>query len=328
MRILITGATGFIGGRLALAAAAAGHQPRGFSLVNGPLQAETARRLERAGMPLLIGSVDDAAELDAAVADIEVVIHLAAAQHEADQPDSFFRKVNVDGSLAVFRAARRAGVRRFVYGSTIGVYGQGAAATLDETSKPDPDNAYGRSKLEAESALLAEAAPPELVICRIGEAYGPGDGRLVKIFKAVKKGLPCRVGKGANLHQPIHVEDLNQGLLAAASRPGIAGERFLLPGPSVVDSRVMIDEIAAAMHKKPPPALPMLPFKLAAIAMEATMPKLGLKPPLHRRRLDFFTKNLVFDLQKSKQQLGFEPNIDYARGIRETCDWYRANGVV
>jgi dihydroflavonol-4-reductase len=180
----------------------------------------------------------------------------------------------------------------------------------------------------AEEALLAEAAPPELVICRIGEAYGHGDGRLVKVFKAVQKGIPCRIGKGGNLHQPIHVVDLVQGLLAAASRPGIAGECFVLAGPSVVDSRAMIDEIAAALHKKPPPALPMLPFKLAAIAMEATMPKLGLKPPLSRRRLDFFTKNLVFDLTRSRQQLAFEPRIDLTRGIRETCDWYRANGVV
>ena len=153
------------------------------------------------------------------VAGRDTIIHLAAAQHESGVPDSYFETVNVAGTRNLLAASRDAGVRRFVYGSTIGVYGSAASGTLDESSPPNPDNVYGRTKLAAERVVREQGTDFETCIVRISETYGPGDFRLLKLFRAIDRGKFLMIGSGENRRQAMHVDDLVRALLIAAVHP-------------------------------------------------------------------------------------------------------------
>lgn len=257
------------------------------------------------------------------VAGIDAIIHLAAAEHEINVPDGHFEKINHNATRSLFEAAREAGTLRFVQGSTIGVYGT-QSGTIDETTPVAPDNVYGRTKLEAEHWLREQEGQPAVVVIRIGETYGPGDRRLLKLFRGIAAGRFPLLGRGRNLHHPIYVDDLCRGLLAAAERPLRGGEVFVLAGPAPVTTNEMVSAVAAAVDRPPPRLrLPLGPFLAAATVLESALRPLGVQPPLHRRRMDFFIKSLSFSLDGARHGLGFEPAVPFAEGARLTAGWYR-----
>ncbi|MGH8324608.1 MAG: NAD-dependent epimerase/dehydratase family protein, partial [Steroidobacteraceae bacterium] len=141
--VLITGASGFIGCRLAQLAAVAGYRVTGLTAVNSDVERMRCKTLAAAGVPVVSAPLDDLGKIEQALQGQEVIIHLAAAQHEAHQPESYFHRVNVDGTRDLLELAAKARVRRFVHGSTIGVYGSVANGVLNETSPLAPDNPYG-----------------------------------------------------------------------------------------------------------------------------------------------------------------------------------------
>jgi nucleoside-diphosphate-sugar epimerase len=327
--LLITGGTGFIGSRLALAARAEGRNVVVTGQANTDGERQRLRDLEASGISVAVGPLQDPALARTLVEGCDAVIHLAAAQHEANVPDEHFESVNVGGTRTLLAASRDAGVRRFVYGSTIGVYGAALDGKLDEASATHPDNVYGRTKLAAERVVREAGDGIETCIVRISETYGPGDFRLLKLFRAVARGAFVMIGDGANERQVIHVSDLAQGLLQAAEQPRAAGQTFVLAGSEVMTTRDMVSHIAQALGK-PVPRLrvPLWPFMAAALVFEKTMKPLGVQPPLHRRRLDFFRKSFVFSTDKARAFLGFEPSRRFTEGAAETAEWYRSRGYL
>ena len=145
----------------------------------------------------------------------------------------------------LIEASKRAGVERFVYGSTIGVYGEYADGPLDENTPPRPLNIYGRSKLAAEEVVKSHRGELPMSIVRISETYGPGDFRLLKLFRALDRGRFLIIGSGQNQRQAIHVRDLVQGLLLAATHPAAVGETFVLAGQETMTTREMVEHVAA-----------------------------------------------------------------------------------
>jgi dihydroflavonol-4-reductase len=328
MRVLVTGATGFIGSRLTMAAAALGHAAVAAGLTATSATATNAERLRQAGIEVRVGPIEDLAREPAALSGLDAIIHLAAAQHEMGVPNAHFRQVNVEATAGLLAAARTARVGRFVYGSTIGIYGH-TNGQVNENTPPAPDNIYGLTKHEAEQLVLAEAASLPVVVMRISEAYGPGDTRLLKLFRAIGRGRFFHIGEGANLHHPIYVDDLVQGLLLGATHPGAAGEVFVLPGKEVVTTNQMVDAIATALEvPRPKLRLPVWPFLGAASVMETVLRPLRIEPPLHRRRMDFFVKNFRLDGAKVLSGLGFAPETSFAQGARRTALWYREGGML
>ena len=324
MRLLITGGTGFIGSRLALSARGQGHEVIVTGLLNNPAETLARGCLARAGIEVAILSVSELAQ-SAVLRGVDAVIHLAAAQHEVKKPDSHFRAVNVQGTATLLEACCTAGVGRFVHGSTIGVYGD-REGVLDETTPPAPENIYGITKLEAERVVLAAQGLP-VVVVRISEVYGPGDRRLLKLFQAIKRGRFFHIGPGTNLHHPIYVEDLARGLLLAAERPAAVGEVLVLPGRQPVTTDEMVAAVAAAVGKPSPRLrLPLRPFSAAAVVLEASLRPLGIQPPLHRRRMDFFRKSFTFAGGKAERVLGFTPEVDFRQGAMLTARWYQEIG--
>lgn len=329
MKLLVTGATGFIGAWLCERTLMDGHDVLGFGLDRLEIERERKGRLEAAGGAVEIGSLEDEALLSRLVRDRDVVIHLAAAQHESNVPDAHFRAVNVEGTRKLVRASREAGVGRFVYGSTIGVFGSAADTPLDESSPVSPGNIYAATKLEAEDVVRSESADMPWCIARISEAYGPGDGRLLKLFKSIDKGLFPMIGAGANERHPVYVDDLVDGLMLAARRPEAVGETFVLAGKEILTTRETAEAIAAALGKPLRTLrLPLWAMNAAALVLESTLPRVGLSPPLNRRRLDFFVKRFHFSQDKPRRLLGYEPEVGFREGAARTAAWYRENGYL
>lgn|SRR5512138_363739 len=328
-RIVITGATGFIGSRLALQAHRLGLDVVAAGRELSPLETERANELRAAGVRLAIGKLQEPAHARELVTAADAIIHLAAAQHEAGMPEAYFRDVNVLGTRVLLEAAREHGVRRFVYGSSIGVYGTSGDDVLDETSALRPDNIYTRTKLEAEEVVASFAQQLETSVVRISETYGPSDFRLLKLFRAIDRGHFVIVGSGANRRQCLHVNDLTRALLLTAQHPLAVDQTFVIAGAESMTTNEMARLIAAALNRRTPKLhAPLWPFKLAASTCEAICPPLGIQPPLHRRRLDFFTKSFVFSTTKAQTLLGFQPEIDFATGAADTVRWYRARGFL
>jgi nucleoside-diphosphate-sugar epimerase len=290
------------------------------------LERERLQELRAAGVTVEPGVLQDASFVEQLLVGCDIVIHLAAAQHEAGAPDAYFRSVNVDAVRILLDAARRSGLRRFVYGSTMGVFGA-ADDAIDESAPLAPDNIYTRTKLEAEELVRACADAFETCVVRIAETYGPGDLRLLKLFRAIDRGRFLMIGSGSNRRQCIHVNDLIRGLMLAALHPAAAGETFILAGREVMTTHDMVRDIATALERPTPRGrVPLWPFTLAARALETVLPPLRITPPLHSRRLDFFRKSFVLSTTKAQRLLGFQPEIDFLTGAADTARWYRTRG--
>lgn len=329
MNILITGGTGFIGCRLALKLLEEGERVRVLGQANNEHEDENRKLLEAHGAEVVMASVTDRAAMFQAVEGMDYVYHFAAAQHEANVPDQLFHDVNVTGTQNLLDASVAAGVRRFIHGSTIGVYGSAMEGVIDEASPLRPDNIYGITKLEGEKLVLSYADKLPVVVIRISEVYGPGDFRLLKLFKGIDKGMFFKIGDGKNLHHLIYVDDLIAGFRAAATAEEALGEIFILAGKEPLTTDDMIDTIANALDTTLPPVRAPLPlFMGAAVAMETTLRPLGIQPPLHRRRMDFFKKSFAFDSSKAAEKLGFQPQYSFEAGVAETANWYAEQGYL
>lgn len=328
MRVLITGGTGFIGSRLALRCLAEGYSVRVLGQENTPAEVANRRAIEDEGAEVVLGSVTQSELVENLSVDVDTVFHLAAAQHEMNVPDQHFRDVNVGGTRNVLQACVSGGVKRVVHGSTIGVYGE-AREVIDEATACNPDNIYGKTKLEGERLALSFLDKLDVVAVRIPEVYGPGDRRLLKLFKAIDRGTFFIIGSGKNLHHPMYVDDLLDGLRLAAAVREAVGEIILLAGKNAVTTNEMVASVARAVGKVSPRfRAPMFPFAAAATVMELTLRPLGIQPPLHRRRLDFFRKSFTLSAERARDLLDFSPRVDFEEGARRTAAWYRESGLL
>jgi len=287
------------------------------------------RELATAGIKVELGDLREPEFVARLMAGRNAVIHLAAAQHEGHMSDEHFRSVNVTATRLLLEASRAAGVRRFVYGSTMGIHGSSEKGAIHEDSEPQALNIYTQTKLAAEAVVREFSRAFETAIVRIAETYGPGDLRLLKLFKAIDRGRFVMIGTGDNLRQPIYIDDLIRGLLAALEQPAAVGEAILLAGNELMTTKQMVAHIATALER-PSPGLhiPMWPVLVAANVSHAVLRPLGIRSPLQPRSLDFFRKSFEFSTTKAKVLLQVEPATRFVDGARATLAWYRAQGYM
>jgi nucleoside-diphosphate-sugar epimerase/2-polyprenyl-3-methyl-5-hydroxy-6-metoxy-1,4-benzoquinol methylase len=328
MNVFITGGTGFIGSRLALKCLERGDRVLILGQENTAAEKQNKLLLQRKGAEVVLGSVADQNLVTRLTEGIDVIFHLAAAQHEANISNNVFREVNVYGTQNVLEAGVASGVKKIVHGSTIGVYGS-SDSPLSEDSSCKPENIYGLTKLEGEKRVLSFRDKIPLVIIRISETYGPGDRRLLKLFRAIHKKAFFKIGSGQNLHQLIYIDDLTEGLLQAANSQRAVNETILLVGRTAITTDEMVETIAGALKVKLPRfRAPLFPFLFLAMIMELVLRPLGIQPPLHRRRMDFFKKSFSFSTNKGFDLLGFTPQFNFKKGVTETAQWYREMGLL
>jgi dihydroflavonol-4-reductase len=329
LRLLVTGVSGFIGSRLALHLHRVGIDATFVGRDVNDIERARLRELGRAGIDVQLGDLREPSFVEKIVGGRNVVLHLAAAQHESHMGDEYFHSTNVAATQLLLQKSRAAGIVRFVYGSSMGVYGSSKNGTINDATEPQPLNIYTRTKLEAEAAVRAYAKHLEPVIVRIGETYGPGDLRLLKLFRSVDNGRFMMIGNGQNLRQPIYVEDLIRGLFAAIVTQQAAGETMVLAGNEPMTTADMVRDVAAALERPIPRwRVPMWPVLALAFGLNAILQPLRKHSPLHPRSLDFFRRSFVFTTTNAKSVLGVEPTTRFTDGACATLAWYRAQGYM
>ncbi|HEX2248943.1 MAG TPA: NAD-dependent epimerase/dehydratase family protein [Gemmatimonadales bacterium] len=324
--ILVTGATGFTGSHLVRSLVADGMRVR-------VLARSATRAVARlpADIEVVEGEISDPPSLARALEGVKQVYHLAAAYREARHKEEYYWTVNFEGTRAMLDAARAAGVRRFVHCSTVGVLSHIANPPADERQPHNPADVYQRTKSEAEKLALArhEPAGMTVAVARPTAIYGPGDTRLLKLFRSIATRRFIMLGSGEIYYHMVYVSDLISGLRLLGEHPRAAGEVFTLGGEGYFQLRAIVDLIARLLEVSPPrQRLPAWPFQLAGSVCERICVPFGIEPPIYRRRVDFFTKSRAFSIQKAKQMLGYAPAVDLESGFRRTIDWYRANGLL
>lgn len=322
MRIFVTGATGFVGAYFVERARAGGHDVIGLYRSDAdPRRRALLTHLRALGAEMRCGDITDRAALRRAAEGADCVCHFAAAFRESGVTDDHFRSVNVAGTANVLDAARRVGARRFVHCSTAGVYGQRSSGLIDERAPARPWNIYEQTKLAAEEEVrrLTHMAGMEYVILRPVAVYGPRDERLLRLFRAVAKGRFPLFGRGEGRRHMIYVTDLAEAFLCACSAPGAANHELIVAGPQAVPLRELLELLAAiAQRKSFGPRLPLAPMLACAAITEDVCRWLRVKPPLYRRRMDFYLNDAAFDSRLAQRVLGWTPKVDLREGLSRT----------
>ena len=328
MKYLITGATGFIGPHLVRKLVSDGHTCR--CLVRADSNVEP---LKESGVELVEGDITQAETLKGIADGIDRVLHMATLGHMANfrVTESMFDAINVQGTQNVTTEALRAGVQRVVHCSTVAAMGICEDVPATEESLCNPHHPYGRSKLKAEQNVLSMIKDKNLpaVIIRFSMVYGPGDSRdILKLTRMAKKGLFPKVGNRPKLTPLIHVDDAIQGLLQAAENGGV-GEIYLITNRDSLP----FDEIRKILQralgvKRLPFYLPEWAALTVASLLEKIFPMLGKAPPVSRKNIESTLADRVFSIEKARREIGFNPRVDPAEGLKETVEWYKEQGWV
>jgi dihydroflavonol-4-reductase len=317
--VLVTGATGFTGGHLARTLVERGQRVR--ALVRSSADPS---RLDAQGIEIVEGDIRDRDAVDRAVAGTSRVYHIAAVFRTAGHPDSYYHDVNVGGTVNVLEAARRHGVERVVHCSTVGVHGDVSEIPSNEDSPFNPGDIYQVTKLEGEreaQKAFANGLPGAVV--RPAGIYGPGDLRFLKLFKTIRNRTFRMFGSGEHPYHLGYIDDLVAGIILSGEHPAAVGRTYILGGDEYITMNRFVAMIADAVGVKPPKGhLPLWPLMAAATVCERVCRPLGIDPPLHRRRADFFVKGRAFTIERARRELGFEPRVSPEEGIRRTARWY------
>ena len=281
------------------------------------------------GIELAAGDLTDVGSLARAVAGVDIVYNVAALYRAAGLDDNLYRAVNATAVGTLIEAAGAAGVKRVVHCSTVGVHGDIANPPADENAPLRPGDVYQETKLEGERVArrAASDAGVQLVIARPTGIYGPGDRRLLKLFRGVARRRFVVLGRGDIWYHLTYIDDLVDGFRLCGTHPAAAGHTYILSGPEVTTLNQLVAITAEVAGVKPLPLrLPVWPFWIAGAACEVLCRPLGIEPPIYRRRVDFFTKSRAFDSSRATTEIGYAPRVGLRDGIGRTLAWYREAG--
>jgi nucleoside-diphosphate-sugar epimerase len=323
MRLLVTGGTGFIGSHLAEEGRRRGAEVVVLGLTDRPEERANADLLSRLGAEVIPGSITDAELCRRAARGATHIFHLAVAMREGGKSDEFFESINLDGTRHLLQAATAQRVERFVYCSTIGIYGHRAPGITTEDSPLSPGNIYERTKVAAERLVrdFAENCALPAVVLRPADVYGPRDQRLLKLFKGVSRGRFPLFGSGKGRRHMVYVDDVVSAFFQACEREDAVGEGLIVAGPRACTLRELLAEVAAVTgSSRYGIRLPLAPMLGLAAVVEDLCAALAVDPPIYRRRMDFFTSDSEFDTARARRVLDWQPKVDLPEGIRRTAE--------
>jgi UDP-glucose 4-epimerase len=245
MKVLVTGATGFVGNALEGHLADHGHQI-----------VPAVRQKYGLDNEVIVGDIDDQSDWTAALSSCNGVVHLAARAHvmddTAEDPLALYRATNTYATLNLARQAAQAGVKRFIFISTIKVNGEGRDTPYRETDVPAPEDAYAISKWEAEQGLRQIAAETglEVVILRPPLVYGPGvKANFQRLIHIVERGWPLPLGAIRNRRSLLYLGNFVDAIRLCVEHPAAAGQTFLLDDGQLVSTPELISAVACALER-------------------------------------------------------------------------------
>jgi nucleoside-diphosphate-sugar epimerase len=308
LKIVVTGATGFIGLHLVPALAGAGHL---VSSITEPGADKPGKMPGSVPADIVSGE-----GLSAALDDIDGVIHLAARNHVLKEtekdPLTAYCRVNVDGTLNVVRAAVQAGARWFIHFSSVKAVGEGGGEILDEASPCRPETPYGISKLESEEVVRRVAGESGLraVIFRLPMAYGPrNQGNLPRMIRWADRELPFPLFQPENLRSMIFVGNVAYAVLLAIQKSAPGVSTYMLKDAEDYSTRRLYAAVCRELGKRP-----------RFLPVPAWMVRLGGVLSGDLRKV---TGSFRVSSAKIEKELGYSPPFPLERGIAETVEWYR-----
>jgi nucleoside-diphosphate-sugar epimerase len=303
MKILVTGATGFVGRVLCEHFASNGHRV-----------IPAVRREAGLADEVVVGDLGASTDWRPALAGCDAVVHLAARVHvmddQARDPGAVYRATNSDATLNLARQAAASGVRRFIYISSIKVNGEGRDEPYRETDAPAPEEAYAISKWEAEQGLrrIAQETGLEVVILRPPLVYGPGvKANFRRLLRVVTRGWPLPLGAVRNRRSLLYLGNFVDAIRVCIEHPAAAGQTFMIDDGEPVSTPALIRAVAAAMGRPArllpvPPAL--LEFAGALLGRRAAVARL--------------TGSLHVDSSAIRSRLGWTPPFSMREGLDAT----------
>ncbi len=303
MKILVTGATGFVGRALCEKLSGAGHE-----IVS------TVRRVSGFLNEHVIGDIAETTDWQVALMGCDIVVHLAARVHVMDEvaqdPLALYRATNTDATLNLARQAAQAGVKRFVFISSIKVNGEGDDAPYRETDVPAPEDAYAISKWEAEQGLqqIAQETGLEVVILRPPLVYGPGvKANFLRLMQTMRKGWPLPLGAIRNRRSLLYLGNFIDAIRLCVVHPAAAGQTFLLDDGKPVSTPELIRAVAHAMGR------PARLLAVPVLVLETAGALLGKRAAVAR-----LTGSLFVDSSAIRSRLGWTPPYSMEAGLAAT----------
>lgn len=327
MKVLVTGATGFLGVALVRQLLAEGESVRILAR-----DAYKAHRLFGTRVEILQGDLLEAPKVAAALKDIEVVYHLAGCLYHPSIPAERYHETHVEGTRVLLHCCHDfSGLRCLVHCSTTGVYGVTGLNAADEASPYTPTNPYEQSKLAGEELALRAHAEEQLPVTVVRPAlvYGPGDLHLLGFFRQIARGLPATIAGGRAYIHPIYIDDMSRAFLLAARLPHAIGRCYNVAGDLPISFAKLASTIACALKRRPCPL--SLPTWMAygAAKLFGWLPGMDeSKAPLTPSRIDFLTHSRVYSCERAQRELSFVPQVELNDGIRYTIAWYREHGYL
>ncbi|MBM3702959.1 MAG: NAD-dependent epimerase/dehydratase family protein [Actinobacteria bacterium] len=326
MKALVTGGTGFTGSNLVRSLIEKGVEVR-------VLARPTSKTdfLEDLDAEIVIGDISERDDVDRAVKGMDKVFNIAAAFRESNLPERAYWAVNYDGTRNILEACVKYDVSKLVHCSTIGVVSSVTTVPSDETAPYSPGDVYQQSKCEAEKEVLRFAREKKLPasVIRPCAIYGPGDMRLLKMFRMIARKKFYVLGSGKALYHMVYINDLVSGFILASEKEKAVGEVFIIGGDKYTTLNELFRIIADEFKVRPPKIhLPYKPIEVLSVLMEYAYKPLKKEPPLYKRRVAFFKKDRAFNISKAKRILGYMPEFDLRKGIHLTAKWYMDNGYI
>jgi 2-alkyl-3-oxoalkanoate reductase len=324
MKVLVTGASGFLGGHVAEALSARGDHVR--ALVR---KTSNRKHLEKlANVELFEGSVEQVDRVVDAVEGMDAIVHCAGIV-KARSTDEFFA-VNVGGTSNLVEAARQRGkaLKRFVHVSSLEACGPSADGEPVDLDQENPVTRYGRSKLAAEKVVLSARGEIPVVILRPAAIYGPRDVEILDAFKSIQRGLFPVIAGGRSKTIWIYATDCASACVHAIDADVPSGRVYFVDdGCGAIDMRQMFSDFERALGKKALRAPLPLPLLMTVARGVEAFGRITNRPVmLTREKASMLVQDWVCSSEATRRDLGWMPQVPWSVGVPKAVAWYRENG--